>query len=162
MANEPKEATEEMDGLVAGSQEGEVDDKGRLLIKSQLRSKLGTKVVLNLGELEQIEVYSPEKWAKEREMLDEMDDLNPWVRRYESIRFGMSSVVNIDPQGRLVIPNNLRQAAKIKSDVIIVSANRGLEIWAKEEREEFYGSFDYKADRTDQIYTILQRARGVA
>lgn len=162
MAKEPKEATEEKDGLVAGSQEGEVDDKGRLLIKSQLRSKFGAKVVLNLGELEQIEVYSPEKWAKEREMLDEMDELNPWVRRYESIRFGVSSVVNIDPQGRLVIPNNLRQAAKISEDVVIVSVNRGLEIWAKEEYDVFVRSLDYKADRTDQIYKVLQRARGVA
>lgn len=162
MAKEPKDATEEMDGLVAGSQEGEVDEKGRLLIKSQLRSQFGGRVVLNLGELEQIEVYSPEKWAEERKMLDDMDHLNPWVRRYESIRFGLSSVVNIDPQGRLVIPNNLRQAAKIKSDVIIVSANRGLEIWAKEEHDVFVRSLDYKADRTDQIYTVLQRARGVA
>lgn len=162
MAKEPREATEEMDGLVAGSQEGEVDDKGRLLIKSQLRSQFEGKIVLNLGELEQIEVYSPEKWTDERRMLEEMDNLNPWVRRYESIRFGMSLVVNIDPQGRLVIPNNLRQAAKLKKDVVIVSCNRGLEIWAKEEYELFVRSLDYKADRTDQIYQILQRARGAA
>jgi len=162
MAKEPKEATAEMDGLVAGSQEGEVDDKGRLLIKSQLRSQFEGKVVLNLGELEQIEVYSPEKWTEERRMLEDMDNLNPWVRRYESIRFGMSLVVNIDPQGRLVIPNNLRQAANIQKDVVIVSANRGLEIWAKEEYEAFTRSLDYKAARTDQIYTVLQRARGVA
>ena len=119
---------------LAGREEANVDDKGRVLFSKRKRDILGEDFVMRLGDTGCVYVYSSEGWDAVTEELDAYpkNDLG----RQAYTRLLMSSVVfdlNFDAQGRTVIPRMLRDMAKISSQVMIVGCDERAEIWALEE-----------------------------
>ena len=56
------------------------------------------------------------------------------------------AVLEGDTQGRMILPNNLKDFARIQKDVVICGAISHIEIWAKEEYDKYYANEDEEYD----------------
>ncbi len=127
-----------------------VDPKGRIIIPAPFReiitSNYSTKLFITNAPFEEcLYIYPLEEWNKLQ------DQIRAKPRSDDAIRFFMRRViasaveVEIDKQGRILIPVALREDANINSDVVIAGQVEKIELW---DREEWNALFDpAKIDR---------------
>ncbi len=147
---------------LAGREEANVDDKGRVLFSKRKRDILGEDFVMRLGDTGCIYVYSAEEWDSVTIELDDYPKNNLGRQAYS--RLLMSSVVfdlNFDAQGRLVIPRMLRDMAKISAQVMIVGCDERAEIWSSEEFAKYESDIaGYGRERMDLFDEARRQMRG--
>jgi MraZ protein len=107
-----------------------VDTKGRLAIPARFRSKLERGAVLVHGPDLCLYVYPMDDWERKAgEIVAAID--NPRQRRLVERRFfGSASELELDAQGRVIIPTKSRQYAGISGEAMVVGVNDRLEIWS--------------------------------
>ena len=126
-----------------GEYQHNVDAKGRLIIPSKFREHLEDSFVLTRGLDNCIFGYPMNEWRKLEEKLKELPVTKKDARAFTRFFFSGASEVEIDKQGRINIPNNLRSYAKMDKECIVLGVSNRLEIWAKDAWENYYeGSED--------------------
>lgn len=107
-----------------------LDAKGRMNIPVKLREEFGNDLVISktIGT-ECIKVYSKEGWLKLMAKIDEM----PSVQTQDLRRFlvGCAYDVSGDKQGRISVPQPLREYAHLTDEVVVVGLENSAEIWDK-------------------------------
>jgi len=122
-----------------------LDEKGRIAIPNKLRQD-----IVKTGETEVLIVtqgfegclfaYPVNIWNEiEKKAYNYAKDsiTNKAARYFIRFFIGPSSECILDKLGRITLPENLREYAKIKKEVVISGAVDRIEIWAKEEWEKF-------------------------
>lgn len=118
-----------------GKQRHTIDAKNRIFIPAKFREELGTDVVLTQSLTGRcIRVYSYENWKKFEEKLTalpeiEMDDEQFWV-------FASTERTEVDAQGRIAIPNELKLFAGLTKDIVSIGHPERMEIWDEQAFEE--------------------------
>ena len=115
-----------------GEYEHRLDDRGRLAIPSAYRGLFESGGYLLPGPDGQIELYTPEGYAAERQVRTASDRLRPSARRLARSFFGRARRVETDRQGRILIPPQLREERGIQGATTIVGMGDYLEIWNAE------------------------------
>ncbi len=113
-----------------------IDAKSRLIIPSKFREILGDEFVVTKGLDGCLFVFDNTEWAAFEEKLKQLPSLtNPNVRKF--IRFFMAgaSSVEVDKQGRILIPASLKEHAALEKDVVLIGVGSRMEIWSKERYE---------------------------
>ena len=113
-----------------------LDAKGRLIMPAQLRQDIGDKFILTKGLDGCLFAFSQEEWLNFEEKLKSLPLSDKNARNF--VRFFLSGATEceIDKQGRFLIPNNLRTAANLDKDAVIIGVGTRLEIWNKETWEK--------------------------
>lgn len=113
-----------------------LDKKGRLIIPSKFREilseKYEDKFVITRGLDNCLFLYPPDEWREIERKIKNLPMSNKNVRAYK--RYLTSGAVEcvLDKQGRVMIPQNLRQYAHIEKDVVLIGVSEKIEIWGKE------------------------------
>ncbi len=113
-----------------------IDAKSRLIIPSKFREVLGDEFVVTKGLDGCLFVFDNTEWTAFEEKLQKLPSLtNPDVRKF--VRFFMAGAtsVEVDKQGRILIPNSLKDFAGLEKDVVLIGAGSRMEIWSKERYE---------------------------
>ena len=113
-----------------------IDAKSRLIIPSKFREILGDEFVVTKGLDGCLFVFDNTEWTAFEEKLKQLPSLtNPDVRKF--IRFFMAgaSTVEVDKQGRILIPASLKEHAALEKDVVLIGVGSRMEIWSKERYE---------------------------
>lgn len=113
-----------------------IDAKSRLIIPSKFREILGDEFVVTKGLDGCLFVFDNTEWTAFEEKLKQLPSLtNPDVRKF--IRFFMAgaSTVEVDKQGRILIPSSLKEHAALEKDVVLIGVGSRMEIWSKERYE---------------------------
>ncbi|MBO5165567.1 MAG: division/cell wall cluster transcriptional repressor MraZ [Lachnospiraceae bacterium] len=113
-----------------------IDAKSRLIIPSKFREILGDEFVVTKGLDGCLFVFDNTEWTAFEEKLKQLPSLtNPNVRKF--IRFFMAgaSTVEVDKQGRILIPASLKDHAALEKDVVLIGVGSRMEIWSKERYE---------------------------
>lgn len=118
--------------MFLGEYEHNIDQKGRVAIPARLRGALGNGLVLSRGFEKCIIVYPMAEWNKVAEKLASLSTMQSNVRRINRSTFSSAFQQEMDGQGRVLIPPQLREYAGINGDVVVVGVNNYLEIWSKE------------------------------
>ncbi len=122
--------------MLFGGYQHTIDKKGRIFIPSKLRDSLGESFMLCRGISGQrcLCVYSGGEWDK---LVARIDTL-PSTKASTVKRFLYEGAFNVecDSQGRILIPNSLREYAKLESDAHIIGMSTNLEIWNTQLWEE--------------------------
>ncbi|MBU5433761.1 division/cell wall cluster transcriptional repressor MraZ [Intestinimonas sp. MSJ-38] len=120
-----------------GEFEHNIDAKGRLFIPAKLREKLGSSFIITKGLDGCLFVYSAEAW----DVLEEKINQLPMSRSRNLQRFFFSSAADCAPdsQGRVLIPQNLREYAGLQKEVTVIGVSGRVEIWDKRRWQEYNG-----------------------
>ena len=117
-----------MNGLT-GLFEHNIDSKNRLFIPAKLREELGESFHLAMGTDQCLAIYPKETWDRFREKFDALP-----MSESQSLRplFAYATRCEPDSQGRIVVPQPLRQYAGLGKEVVIVGVSNRAEIWSAE------------------------------
>ncbi|MFI3201001.1 MAG: division/cell wall cluster transcriptional repressor MraZ [Eubacteriales bacterium] len=109
-----------------------IDAKGRLIMPSKLRESLGEDFVITKGLDGCLFVYDNEGFHAFEEKLKSLPLTNKDARQF--VRFFLAGAANveIDKQGRVLIPAVLREFAEITKEAVLVGVGSRMEIWSKE------------------------------
>ncbi len=118
--------------MFIGEYQHTVDNKGRIIMPSKLRDDLGQNFILTKGLDNCLFVYPMEEWERLEKKLRTLPLTNKNARAFIRFFFAGATECSLDKQGRILIPNNLREYAKIVKDVVIIGVAERIEIWAKE------------------------------
>jgi MraZ protein len=119
-----------------GEFEYKIDEKGRVPIPPKFRSMLRAGMVLSPGVEGCITVYPLSEWKKLADSLT-TGALSPSkLRTLKRAVFATAFSLNLDGQGRIALPAQLKAHAEIISEVVIIGANNYLEFWNKVRWEE--------------------------
>lgn len=117
-------------GVLMGEFRHTVDDKGRLFLPARLREELGDRPVLTRGLDGCLFVYSPAAWEALQEKLKSLPLTRAEARAVVRFFFSGAAECEVDRQGRVLIPPNLRAHAGLEKDAVIVGVGTRAEIWA--------------------------------
>ena len=107
-----------------------IDNKGRLAVPARFRSKIERGAVLTRGIDVCLYIYPMETWEQKARELDAAI-IDPRQRRLIERRFfGMALELELDSQGRIVIPARFRQYAGLNSEAMVIGTRDRFEVWS--------------------------------
>lgn len=123
--------------MFIGEYQHTIDEKGRLFIPSKFREGLGTSFFITKGFETCLFAYPAAEWASLEEKLRSLPFTQKSARAFVRLFFSGAAECSFDKQGRILIPNTLREYARLTRDAVIIGVASRVEIWAKEEWEKF-------------------------
>ena len=115
--------------MFLGTHSPRLDDKGRMFLPAKYREDLADGVVITKGQERCLYVFPAEEFARITEALRAAPVTAKAVRDYSRVFFASASDEAPDKQGRVTIPQGLRDYAGLQRDCVVIGANTRLEIW---------------------------------
>ena len=112
-----------------------IDAKGRLIVPSKFRETLGDTFVVTKGLDGCLFVYDNKEWGIFEEKLKSLPITNKEARQFVRFFLAGAAEVEVDKQGRILVPNVLREFAELNKDVVLIGVASRIEIWSKERFE---------------------------
>jgi len=132
--------------MFLGEYQPNITDGSRISLPKKLREQIeGDEVILSKGFERCIFIYDKEDWLVEAQKQVENPITDYKTRELKRYMFSGASETNIDSQGRIVIPGNLKDYAKIDKKAVVIGAGDHIEIW----------DFDTWEDYSQRISQIL-------
>ncbi len=116
--------------MLSGTFEAKMDAKGRTFVPVKMRKDLGLTFMVTKWLDDCLAVYTMEKWNQVSAVLN----AQPMAKSRETRRFFFSSAaeIELDKQGRMLVPQILREYAGLTGDIVIIGAGDWAEIWSAE------------------------------
>ncbi|CAJ1314274.1 division/cell wall cluster transcriptional repressor MraZ [Paenibacillus sp. PK4536] len=124
--------------MFMGEFQHSIDEKGRIIIPAKFRELLGTSFVVTRGLDHCLFVYPMEEWSLLEQKLKSLPLMKADARAFSRFFFSGATEVEWDKQGRINLPGNLRQYAKLEKECVIIGVSNRVEIWSKETWSEYY------------------------
>lgn len=113
-----------------------IDAKGRLIIPSKFRETLGDEFVITKGLDGCLFVYDNKEWTIFEEKLKSLPLTNKDARQFVRFFLAGANSVEVDKQGRILVPAVLREFAGLEKDTVLVGVASRIEIWSRERWED--------------------------
>ncbi|MCI1955188.1 MAG: division/cell wall cluster transcriptional repressor MraZ [Oscillospiraceae bacterium] len=113
--------------MLIGEYQHNIDPKGRVIVPSRFREDLGECFYITKGLDGCLFVLSPPGWDKLRDKVSAMPVSK--ARGLQRFFFSGAAEAVPDKQGRILIPQNLRDYAGLTKDVTFIGASSRAEIW---------------------------------
>jgi MraZ protein len=138
--------------MLLGAHEHTIDDKNRLTLPAKFRQAFADGVVVTRGLDGCLYAFRRPDWDRlVQSRLAALDPLSEEGRRIQRHFFSGASETELDKQGRVMVPRELMQHAKLGREVVVLGVNDRLEIWDRgawrKELAEVEGSAEDVAER---------------
>jgi MraZ protein len=139
--------------MFRGNHPTRVDEKGRLKVPAEFKrlidEKYGTQFYITSLDGKVAQVYPFEEWQRIEEKLAKLSNFNPTKKKFLNRTNYYGQLVEIDGQGRVLIPALLRESAKIQGEVAVVGnltylEVQSIEVYKKDIEENPFTSDDEK------------------
>lgn len=114
-----------------GTYQNNVDPKGRVSIPVKYREALGERFYVTKGFDCCIDIHTAAGWEKLASKLHKLSVTKKSMRNFVRFVFGNATEVELDKQGRILLPALLREAVGIEKEVIVMGVGDKIEIWNK-------------------------------
>lgn len=125
--------------MFIGEYQHTMDQKGRVSLPSRFREELvsrcegsesaADRVILTKKFEGCLVLYSMDEWSIFEKKVAELPQFDPWVQKLKRVYVAGSIEVQIDKNGRLLVPQSLRSFAKLDRDVVWVGQLATAELW---------------------------------
>jgi MraZ protein len=125
--------------IFIGQYEHGIDDKNRLFLPSRFREKSrGADYILTQGLERCLFLFPIQYWHDLADKLDRLPLENKSEERaFKRILLSAAGEAEVDTQGRILVPQHLKEYAGISRHVVILGVLKHVEIWAKEEWQHY-------------------------
>ena len=117
--------------MLIGEYEHSLDVKGRLIMPAKLRQDMGEKFIVTKGLDGCLFAFSQNEWLNFEAKLKALPLSDKNARNFVRFFLAGATECEIDKQGRFLIPTNLRIAASLEKEAVIIGVGTRLEIWDK-------------------------------
>ena len=133
-----------------------LDSKGRLTLPAKYRDDLAQGVVITRGLDHCLFVFRFEDWKRYTKVLGEQLPFTSKEAR-QFARFFFAGAVDVIPdrQGRVLVPEYLREHADLDGEVIIIGANNRLEVWKPERWQQSLSEVSADAETIAEHFNAI-------
>lgn len=141
--------------MLIGEYTHTLDEKNRMSLPVKFRKELGKSVVVAPGLDNCLAIYTTKEWQKISEKLSDASMLASDNRSFSRFMFGQAVLADIDANGRILIPENLKNRSGLTSKVMVIGVQNRVEIWNENTWNDYKklveGQADSLADKLGQI-----------
>ncbi|MBD3360047.1 MAG: division/cell wall cluster transcriptional repressor MraZ [Candidatus Buchananbacteria bacterium] len=141
--------------MFIGEYQHNLDQKGRLAVPAKFRNKLAKGAVVTKGLDNCLFLYTKEEWEKLASKLAALPISKANTRAFARLMLAGAMDVQLDKQGRIVLPEYLRKYGQMKKKTIIAGLYNRLEIWDEDEWNK------YKKGTEKQSSSIAEALEGL-
>tara|TARA_B100000678_G_scaffold170163_1_gene141902 strand:- start:275 stop:718 length:444 start_codon:yes stop_codon:yes gene_type:complete len=117
-----------------GEHECKLDAKGRLVLPSRLKSVLPkaskSSIIIRKGFEPNLIIYSLHEFQNIYTRINSLNEFSSEQRKLKRNLFSSISQVDLDSNGRFLIPKNMIKHTKLKKDVILIGMGNIIEVWS--------------------------------
>ncbi len=124
-----------------GTHSYQLDPKGRVSLPARFREAFADGVWLTIGQDGCLYVFPRAEWQRRSDEVAASPLSDADGRAYSRLFFGASDEAKLDSQGRVTIPQRLRDAVGIKKDVVVLGVRDRMEIWDRRSYARYEQSF---------------------
>ena len=124
-----------------------IDDKSRVSLPSKFRKEVGKKIVLTRGLDNCLFLYPQKEWQKISKKLSELPMGAADTRGFNRFMFAGAVEVEVDSLGRMLVPDFLRDFAKLKEKVVFAGVHDRVELWESGAWEDYKKRIESQGDR---------------
>ncbi len=118
--------------MFRGNYPARVDDKGRLKVPADFKRRLdevyGSQVYVTSKDGKRAEIYPLREWEKIEAKLAAIPSMNPAKKKFLDVTNYYGQMAEVDSQGRLLLPQLLRESANVTAEVVVLGAQTYLEV----------------------------------
>ncbi|MCX6744077.1 MAG: division/cell wall cluster transcriptional repressor MraZ [Candidatus Parcubacteria bacterium] len=141
--------------MFIGEYQHNLDEKGRLAVPVKFRAKLSKGVVVTKGLDNCLFLYTMEEWEKLAPKLAAMPISKANTRAFGRLMLAGAMDMQLDKQGRIILPEYLRKFGQLKKKAIIAGLYSRLEIWDEDNWNK------YKKGTEKQSVDIAEALQGL-
>ncbi|MEZ4156947.1 MAG: division/cell wall cluster transcriptional repressor MraZ [Candidatus Paceibacterota bacterium] len=132
--------------MFIGEYKHNVDEKGRLAVPAKFRSALNRRAVITRGLDGCLFVFTASEWDALAEKIKGLPMTQANARAFSRLMFAGATDVELDSQGRILIPDYLRTFASISKKAVVAGLFNRLEVWDEERWNEYKTKTEAESD----------------
>lgn len=129
--------------MFLGEYNHSIDVKGRLIVPAKFREELGDQFIVTKGLDGCLYIYPNNEWEEFEKKLSELPMGKSDIRKMVRFFLSAATQVEVDKQGRILVPGNHREYAGLEKDVVFAGVGKKIEIWSKSKWDST-ATFDYE------------------
>ena len=146
-----------MRALFMGEFEHTLDDKGRVIVPAKLRDQIrpledGEGFIATHAPENCLYLYTPREWEGICQRLAKLPKGTPGLRQFQRRFYSRAEQLTLDRQGRILIPERLRNKVGIDRDLVLAGCQDRIEVWSK---AAWTGQVDDDVSYEEQYQTFL-------
>ena len=142
--------------MFLGTHEPKLDEKGRLILPAKFREELATGLVITKGQERCLYVFPQSEFLNITETLRQAPVTQKAARDYSRVMFAGAHDEIPDRQGRVTIPQSLREYASLEKECVVIGANTRVEIWDSKAWNEYLADREKNfADVSEEVFPGL-------
>ncbi|MCX6754750.1 MAG: division/cell wall cluster transcriptional repressor MraZ [Candidatus Nomurabacteria bacterium] len=123
-----------------------LDDKNRMSLPVKFRKEMGKSVVVTPGLDNCLSIFTTKEWQKVSGKLSEASMFTSDNRSISRFIFGQTVVVDVDSNGRILIPENLKNRSNLTNKVVVIGVQNRVEIWNEKVWNDYKKVVEKQAD----------------
>lgn len=141
-----------------------MDAKGRLAIPARFRESLLSaskgNIVLTIDpNAPNLALYSLDQWEEIQARIEALPSLNPQARRLKQLFIGYAFDLELDSNGRVLVPQKLREYAQLEKSLVLLGQGQKIEVWS----EVLWGQrFDEMLNMSDGLEGLPDEMQSLA
>lgn len=128
-----------------------VGEKSRIAFPKRFRQELGHQLIITRGFEKSLIILSEKNWKSLLEGTEELSLLKSGARDTQRFLLGSASFLELDAQGRFVLPEYLRSFGEIRDEVVFVGLSKRVEMWDRGRWET------YQKEKEENISQIAEK-----
>ncbi|MCG2695098.1 division/cell wall cluster transcriptional repressor MraZ [Candidatus Parcubacteria bacterium] len=132
--------------MLIGEYTHTIDPKKRVSLPAKFRKEMGKKIVMTRGLDNCLSVYTPKEWGKVSEKLSRLSMGQADQRSFNRFMLAGAVETDVDSIGRVLIPDFLKEYARLKTKVVLTGVHSHIEIWDEKAWREYNKRIESQAD----------------
>ncbi|MBP9759920.1 MAG: division/cell wall cluster transcriptional repressor MraZ [Candidatus Pacebacteria bacterium] len=133
--------------MLIGEYRHKIDEKRRIALPVKFRRALGKTLVITRGLDSCLFVFSKAQWQVIVEKLSQLSMGQADSRAFGRYFFAGATELEVDQLGRILVPSELADHAKLVGDTVLIGVNDRCEMWNEKAWDSYRASVEKEADR---------------